>query len=79
MIRFDSNVAVTLIAVGLTLGGSLMLIRPELFRDIPPDENVTPRSTRIAGLVLLVLGICILWQLLEHGFVPCAPIECSDF
>jgi hypothetical protein len=70
---------VTLIGVSLTLGGSLMLIRPELLRGIPPDEDVTPRATRIGGLMLIVLGICLLMQLFDNGFMPCAANECINF
>jgi hypothetical protein len=56
-----------------------MLIRPEPFRDVPPDEDVTPRDTRIGAVVLIFFGICILLLVFEYGLRPCGPNECTDF
>ena len=74
-----AHVVVALIGVGLVVGGCLMLIRPELFRGIPPDEDLTPRGTRIGGVMAILFGLCTLWLVFGYGLKPCAPDECTGF
>jgi hypothetical protein len=68
-----------LMGVGLSLGGLLMLVRPEVFRDVPPDPTQSLRSIRIGGIGLLLIGILLLGALLATGARPCLLNECTDF
>jgi hypothetical protein len=72
-------VVAVLMGVGLSLVGILMLVRPGLFRDVPPDPYQSLRSIRIGGLTLICIGILLLWVLLASGARPCLPQECTDF
>ena len=66
-----------LVGIAMILGGGLMLVRPELCRDVPPDPTRTLRGTRIGGLVLLFFGILWLLNVLVYGLVPCGPNDCT--
>ena len=70
---------VALIGIGISFGGVLMLVRPDLCRGIPPDLSLTTRSVRIGGIVLLFFGICLLCEVLINGLPSCRPNECLDF
>ena len=74
-----AHVVFTLMGVGLTLGGILMLIRPELFRGIPPDEAVTRGAIRMGALAMIFFGICALLLVFVYGLKPCGPDDCTNF
>jgi hypothetical protein len=74
-----SYIVPTVVGIGLILGGSLMLVRPELCRGVPPDPTLTRRGIRTGGLVLLLLGICWLLHIIIVGPMPCGPNECVGF
>jgi hypothetical protein len=74
-----NSFVVASIGVGLTLIGILMLVRPKLSSDVPPDPTQSLRSIRIGGLVFLFFGIYLLWVVLVEGLRPCLPNECLDF
>jgi hypothetical protein len=79
MSQIASHVFPYVVGIGSILGGTLMLVRPELCRGAPPDPTLTPRGIRTGGLVLLFFGILWLWTVLMYGLVPCGPSECLDF
>ena len=74
-----AHVVFTVMGVGLIVGGVLMLIRPELFRAIPPDEEVTPGATRMGAMAMIFFGICALLLVFVYGLKPCGPDDCTDF
>ena len=79
MSPMSSYVIPYVLGIGLILVGSLMLARPKLFYDIPPDPTQTLRGIRIGGLVVLLLGVLWILELLTYGLVPCGPDNCLNF
>lgn len=58
---------VGLLISGLAVGGGLCgIAHPELFARLA-QENYTPRTARITGVVLLLLGIAGLIAILSYG------------
>ena len=63
------GLAISAIAV---LGGICGLVRPELFRS-SMEETYTPRSARISGALLLLLGLAGLYAIFAYAGGPVDP------
>jgi hypothetical protein len=62
-------VVFTVMGVGLIVGGVLMLIRPELFRGIPPEEEATPGATRMGAGDDFLRHLCTATSLCIRAYV----------